>query len=124
MAQNARPESAGAGARFVGAAFSCQARRFKNVGSMGLDFNARRDVLMVFATPLTQTRVREAAEINPGLRRTILDREAVAPAESRSNVGGWQSKADFLTWGGKEIAVIEESFREAAGRMMALIAHP
>ncbi len=73
---------------------------------MGLDFNARRDVLMAFATPVAQTRVREAAEINPGLRRTILDREAAAPAESRSNVGGWHSKDDFLTWGGKEIAVL------------------
>ena len=91
---------------------------------MGLDFNARRDVLMAFATPLAQTRVREAAEINPGLRRAILDREAAAPGQSRSNVGGWHSKGDLLTWGGKEIAVLEESFREAAGRMMALIAHP
>ncbi len=91
---------------------------------MGLDFNARRDLVMAFATPLAQIRVREAAEINPGLRCAILDREASAPSQTRSNVGGWHSKDDFRTWGGKEITVLEESFREAAGRMMALVAHP
>jgi hypothetical protein len=91
---------------------------------MALDFNAQRDVLMAFTTPLAQVRVREAAEINPGLKRAILEREAAAPSQSRSNVGGWHSRDDLLSWGGEEIAVLDQSIREAAGQMMALLAHP
>ena len=91
---------------------------------MTLDFNAQRDLLMAFTTPLAQIRVREAAEINPGLKRAILEREAAAPSQSRSNVGGWHSRDDLLSWGGEEIAVLDQSIREAAGQMMALLAHP
>lgn len=91
---------------------------------MALNFNPQRDLKMAFTTPLAQFRLSEAAEINPGLKRLILEREAVEPSQSHSNVGGWRSRADLLTWGGNEIAVLDRSFREAAGRMTALINHP
>ena len=91
---------------------------------MALDFHAQRDLLMAFATPLAQTQVRDAAAINQGLRRLILERESAEPGQSRSNVGGWHSKDDFLDWGGAKIAKLTEALREAVGRMMALISHP
>lgn len=91
---------------------------------MALDFNPQRDLMMAFTTPLAQIRVSEAAEINPGLKRLILEREAAEPSRSRSNVGGWHSRDDLLTWGGNEIAVLDRSFREAARHMMALINQP
>ena len=37
---------------------------FERGGPMGLDVDVRRDFLMAFATPILQTRVSEAAEIN------------------------------------------------------------
>ncbi len=91
---------------------------------MALDFNPQRDLLMAFTTPLAQVRVREAADINPGLKRAILEREATEPSQNRSNVGGWHSRDDLLSWGGEEVAVLDQSIREAAGQMMAILARP
>ena len=81
---------------------------------MGLDFDVRRDFRMAFATPILQTKMSEAAEINPGLRRAILDRETAEPGSSRSNVCGWHSRGDFLTWDVPEIAPLAAERAELA----------
>lgn len=91
---------------------------------MGLDFDVRRDFRMAFATPILQTKMGEAAEINPGLKRAILDRETAEPGSSRSNVGGWHSRGDFLTWDVPEIAPLAAAMEEGVGHMTNVINHP
>ena len=87
---------------------------------MTLDFEQRRDVLMAFATPIAQIKVSAAAEINPGLRRTILEREASSPGQARSNVGGWHSADDFLTWPVPEVAELNRAIELAVQHMSAI----
>ena len=111
-------------ARRVAAVSVFRASLFADEYLMALDFNPQRDLKMAFTTPVAQIRLAEATEINPGLKRLILECEATEPSQSRSNVGGWRSRADLLTWGGSEIAILNQSFRDAAGRMMAVTSHP
>ncbi len=89
---------------------------------MALDYDPRRDMLMAFATPIAQMRIAECDEINPGLRRAILENEVANPGNSRSNVGGWHSSDDLLDWPQAEFAVLKSSFEAAARNMMTVIA--
>ena len=36
--------------------------------------------------------------LNAELRELIFERERTTPSAAKSNVGGWQSEANFLTW--------------------------
>lgn len=87
---------------------------------MTLDFEPRRDVLMAFATPIAQIKVSAAKEINPGLRRAILEREATLPGQARSNVGGWHSADDLLTWPEPEIAELTRAMGLAVQHVSAI----
>lgn len=89
---------------------------------MTLSYEPRRDMLMAFATPIAQMRIAEADEINPDLRRVILEQEAANPGNSRSNVGGWHSKDDLLNWPHPAFAVLKQNFEAAVRNMMAAIA--
>jgi uncharacterized protein (TIGR02466 family) len=44
-----------------------------------------------------------ADQINPGLRRLILDRERIDPGVNRSNARAWHSREDLLDWPGPEV---------------------
>ena len=50
-------------------------------------------------TPFFSHVLKNVDSLNAELRNLILDRERTRPSASKSNIGGWQSEADFLTWG-------------------------
>lgn len=89
---------------------------------MALDFDLKRDTFLAFTTPIAKMRVPEAADINPAVRRAILEREAAEPGQSRSDLGGWHSRDDFLSWPQPEIAVLRDAFVEAVNAMVAFTA--
>ena len=80
---------------------------------MSIDFEPRRDLSLSFATPIARMRVREAGDINPGIRSVILEKEAAVASASRSNVGGWHSSDDLLDWPGPEFETLKAAIRDA-----------
>ena len=88
---------------------------------MTLEFDLRRDVLLAFVTPIAQIRLGESAEINPLLAEAIRDKAARVEGQVRSNVGGWHSQDDLLTWPGEAVAALGTAFHEAVDHMMALV---
>lgn len=70
---------------------------------MSLDIAIDAETSLVFATPILIHRPENAAGVNDGLRRIILDRAARGPGVQRSNAGGWQSAPELLTWAEPEI---------------------
>ncbi len=92
-----------------------------------LDVRLGEDIILTYATPVMLHRVPNAGPLNEGLKRVLLARERAARTQagggvSISNVGGWQSKSDLLTWPEPEIAALKEVFTQAVGRMMQLAA--
>ncbi|MCC7273066.1 MAG: hypothetical protein IT561_10370 [Alphaproteobacteria bacterium] len=71
---------------------------------MTLDVALDRETALVFATPVLTYRPEDAAAVNAGLRRRILETERREPGVQRSNAGGWQSRPDLLSWDFPEIA--------------------
>jgi len=60
----------------------------------------------IFSTPLFSHVLRNADALNAELRDLILERERTTPSVAKSNIGGWQSEADFLRWGGGAVATL------------------
>ena len=73
-----------------------------------------------FGTPLSIRRVPNAAAINPGLERAILARRVRDEGNRISNVGGWQSRPDFLDWPEPEIKMLASEVDRAIQQIMAL----
>jgi len=66
-----------------------------------------------FATPIYRRVWPGADDLNEGLRRIILAREPAEPEPHRSNVGGWHSANDLLTWDEPEIRRLVEWIQQA-----------
>lgn len=60
----------------------------------------RLDVHGLFATPLAQGRIDNAAMVNSELSRIILAHERTTAGRRVSIAGGWQSDIDFPRWSG------------------------
>lgn len=57
--------------------------------------------LGLYETPILHAQLQNPAAIDSDLRRVILSRAAGnADGVNRSNIGGWHSDTDMLTWGG------------------------
>ncbi len=84
-------------------------------------------LMPVFATPVGQFAVPDAAELNPAIEAAILEREAADLAQggsvARSNAGGWHSRADLLDWGVPEIDRLYDAVERAALALAAAMAH-
>ncbi len=78
----------------------------------------REDVVRAFATPIYRRRWPDSAALNARLRELVLARRAAAASTRRSNVGGWQSSHDLMSWGGPEIAELGRRLNEAFGACM------
>jgi uncharacterized protein (TIGR02466 family) len=81
-------------------------------------YDTGEPVVFAFPTPIFKHRWPEADRINPALRRTVLDRRRTTPSSRRSNVGGWQSSHDLMTWGTPEIQQLGQWVQEAFGAVM------
>jgi uncharacterized protein (TIGR02466 family) len=80
--------------------------------------NAEGPVVLAFPTPIFRRRWPDSAELNAGLRELVLARRAKTPSTARSNVGGWQSSHDLMSWGGPHIAALGQRIEEAFGAAM------
>ena len=71
------------------------------------DFAGGGDTVVLWSTPILR-RIPEGADtVNQDLRRMVLDRAARDTGDRKSNVGGWHSGEDLLTWGGEAIAALQ-----------------
>jgi uncharacterized protein (TIGR02466 family) len=72
-----------------------------NTEDAGETGNSGIEVRSLFPTPLIIARAPMAEEDNNELRDVILAREKSNPGVNHSNMMGWQSPDDFLSWGGE-----------------------
>jgi len=71
------------------------------------DYAQEDDTLVLWSTPLLRRQWPDFTEVNEELKRLVLTRAAEGAGDSKSNVGGWHSKEDLLTWGGEAIATLQ-----------------
>jgi uncharacterized protein (TIGR02466 family) len=55
-------------------------------------------VEQLFPTPLFSHVLKDVDALNAELRDIVLERERTTKSAAKSNIGGWQSEADLLTW--------------------------
>jgi uncharacterized protein (TIGR02466 family) len=60
----------------------------------------------LFPCPLFSHVFKNVDSLNAELRDLILEREQTTPSVAKSNMGGWQSDVDLLTWGGTAVATL------------------
>ncbi|WP_119167065.1 TIGR02466 family protein [Algihabitans albus] len=80
--------------------------------------NADGPVVLAFPTPIYRHRWPESAALNDALRALILARRATASSTVRSNIGGWQSSHDLMSWGDPSLATLGQYINEAFGAAM------
>lgn len=86
---------------------------------MQLPFDMRRDLNMIFATPVGAFDVPGADELNPRIAEVILASAKADGGLQRSNKGGWHSEEDLLTWPELQFADLADTFRSATSHMIA-----
>lgn len=82
---------------------------------------ARMHIAPLFPTPLIQADLPGAGDVCRALRAAILTREQHDPGVQHSNLGGWQSAADFFEWGGDAATLLRASMIEVANRYTAIL---
>jgi uncharacterized protein (TIGR02466 family) len=60
----------------------------------------------LFPSPMFSHVFKNVDSLNTELRDLILERERTTPSVAKSNMGGWQSDVDFLSWGGSAVATL------------------
>jgi uncharacterized protein (TIGR02466 family) len=60
----------------------------------------------MFTTPIFWHVLPDVADLNDQLKAMIIERERATPTATKSNVGGWQSAADFFSWPGQPVAAL------------------
>ncbi|MDA0368692.1 MAG: TIGR02466 family protein [Proteobacteria bacterium] len=73
----------------------------------------------LFQTPVLATVLPDCASLNLALEKAILDREKAHPSTQHSNLGGWQSDTDFLSWGGAAAQTLLVHGRALVDRLTA-----
>ncbi len=74
---------------------------------------ASAPVSRVFATPLYRHVWPDAEETNRDLAHVVLSRMPGEAKNRQSNIGGWHSEADVLSWGGSGVAQLGHWIGEA-----------
>jgi uncharacterized protein (TIGR02466 family) len=78
-----------------------------------------KHVGFAFPTPVGNFHIPDAEPVNRELRQIILDRERNdAAAAKKSNVGGWHSRSDLMSWPEPAVAKLREWFVEAVNSMV------
>ena len=77
-------------------------------------------VVLAFPTPIFRHRwpEAEAGPVNAALKAEILARRARSPSTQVSNVGGWQSTDDLMSWVVPELERLKEWINRAYGAIM------
>jgi len=58
-------------------------------------------VRSIFPTHILETRIKDATKLNADLAGIVQARRGQDPGIDRSNIGGWHSDTEMLTWGGE-----------------------
>ena len=85
---------------------------------------ASEKVVLAFPTPIYHFVRPDTEPVNRALLRMVLAREKKAPSSARSNIGGWQSGYDLLSWPGPEIELLKKWINDAFGEIMKVEAGP
>ena len=88
------------------------------VRGMPADFSLKSNTITAFTTPILHYVWPDSEGLNAGLRRTILGKETNNPGVSASNVGGWHSESDLLSWPQTEIKILADRFQAFTSCMM------
>jgi uncharacterized protein (TIGR02466 family) len=75
---------------------------------------------MAFGTPISSHQWPDSEALNAGLAARILAEEAKADGVLRSNIGGWHSASDLLTWNDPHVAILRDRIRRHASDLVAL----
>jgi uncharacterized protein (TIGR02466 family) len=84
-------------------------------------FDTGEPVVLSFATPIFQHRwpAAEIVPVNAGLKTAILARRACSPGTQVSNIGGWQSTHDLMSWDVPELKQLGTWINQAFGAVMS-----
>ncbi len=90
-----------------------------------MDFELKDGVVVSYGTPMLRRVVDDAATLNEGLKRIVLEKEQAHPElgggpRRFSSQGGWQSDSDLLQWPHAEIATLRAEFNASIDRLMQL----
>lgn len=75
------------------------------------------EITQAFGTPITTFDLPASHAVNSQLREAILERRRTQPGIDRSNVGGWHSTEDMMSWGGDAARVLATTFGNTAGAL-------
>lgn len=81
-------------------------------------------VVLAFPTPMYKYVWPDTQSVNQALLRLVLEREKTTPSTARSNVGGWQSSHDLLSWPEPPIQALKTWVDDAFGEIMKAVAGP
>ena len=85
-----------------------------------MDMKIQNDIELCWGTPLFAFTWPNVMSTNAQLKKLILDRKARTPGLNKSNLGGWHSSDDMLTWSSPAIQTLKdwiiEAFRRATTR--------
>ena len=71
----------------------------------------------LFETPIVVAKVKNAEPLIDALRNSILEKMSTDEGMRRSNVGGWHSDTEMLSWGGEAAQALSERVVSMAKRM-------
>ena len=78
----------------------------------------------VFSTPIWTFSFPRAEDVNPTLRKVILEAAQSYPSQGRSNVGGWRSRNDLFHWEAPEVKEIGAWIMDCVRRVVEATAAP
>ena len=88
--------------------------------ALSLDIAIAPDVSLIFPTPVVIRTLAGVQQLNSGLERAILERRRLDTGNRYSNVGGWQSSADFLEWPEDEAKALKHEVIRAVRHISAV----
>lgn len=77
-------------------------------------------VVPVFSTPVVMRDWPDAAAMNAELQQTILARADRGDGMRRSNIGGWQSGTDLMTWPDPAVAMFRDCLMKVVPDLLKL----
>jgi uncharacterized protein (TIGR02466 family) len=85
------------------------------------DYGVGGDTLVLWSTPILRRVFGDSDGVNAGLKHLVLERAGADDGDHKSNVGGWHSRDDLLTWGGDAVATLQSrivgAFRDVTAVM-------
>lgn len=84
------------------------------------DIKIKAQMTGMFETPVVMAKFEQSDQLIDDLKRIILNQMETDPGGmKRSNVGGWHSDTEMLTWGGLPARILAEKAIAMAKRMSA-----